>query len=478
MFIYSVFVFSLFFSFNGNAESTLRDFVTELLTANSKVLESQTLFKQSKIDLKLHKASQNWSLFYDMGLKDSKLESAPFFTSSPQKNYNYTLGVKKNWYNGGELILSNTANMTKGSNPFGGLNGEINGFTQSISYSLDFGANFLGRRIKKEFQVLQEKKNLNKKRWALIEDEKILELSLNFTQVKLAISNVDLNTEALERAKKRERLIRSRVQDGLKLKVDLYQSEITTQAQKEALFSSIVLKDQSLETLGKQVHRAIEEREMTAFDFKKNETIKKVLAQRGARKDNKSMIVLERQLAIVVSNLEISSYSRLPAIKMSASYLSNDYDSDLSKALDRGKIGADTREIQLSLNLNWSIGSESASLSKERYFLEESLIKRKKENLAKNILLSERTLLKKIEILNQNLESAQKRKSLARKVLKEYNKLYNRGRVDLDNVIRAEESLISTELSFVNFLSERNKASYQLAYLYGNISTYILGYKE
>ena len=75
--------------------------------------------------------------------------------------------------------------------------------------------------------------------------------------------------------------------------------------------------------------------------------------------------------------------------------------------------------------------------------------------------------------LDKNLASVTTRYSLAKKTLKEYNKLYNRGRADLDQVIRAEESLISTEESFIQYKSKREKLFYALMDLYGELQEFV-----
>lgn len=95
------------------------------------------------------------------------------------------------------------------------------------------------------------------------------------------------------------------------------------------------------------------------------------------------------------------------------------------------------------------------------------------DKLKLNFLKSEESLLTQIDLLEKNLVSVKSRKDLALVALQEMTKLYNRGRADLDQVIRAEESLINTEKSFVQYLAQREGLIYKLASLYGTLEEYL-----
>jgi len=65
-----------------------------------------------------------------------------------------------------------------------------------------------------------------------------------------------------------------------------------------------------------------------------------------------------------------------------------------------------------------------------------------------------------IVILKTNLVSINKRLELASMALDEYTKLYARGKADLDQVIRAEEDLINTQKSKIQYLSQINNLNF------------------
>lgn len=460
----------LLFPLFAQASSGLQKFSRELILVNSRVLENKANVEKSDLDIELHRAAKNWAVFYDFEYDKNKLESPPTFSSNPATSFSHSLGVSKSWYHGGTLTFSNNLTTTEGKNFFSSF-GEIHGLSQSLSYELDLGANFLGRNTSLEKEILVETTYMMNDLYSSVKEEELFTLAVNYTQAKLALAMERLDSEALVRAKKRERLIRKRVKDGLKLKVDLYQAEMSTKAQVEAVASSKVMKETALETLGKQLHRKVKQGEISRYNFTKTNA---KIPQKKLSSRNKSLEVLKKKIDILNSSLKKNENSKWPDISLAATYISNDYDQNRSTALSDGLIGSDTNEIKVGVNLSWSLGNEPANLNEAKYRIDKNVLRKQKRNMEENISLTENLLKKKLKSLEKNIDSVKLRKKLARRALGEYNKLYNRGRADLDSVIRAEEGLINTEKAFANYLSERDRTRFQLAYLYGDITNYIM----
>jgi outer membrane protein len=466
-------IISLLITSNSYGVVSLAKLTQELLSQNNEILSAQASYENSKLDVELHNAEKNWGLEYDLGYNDSKLKSSIFYAAAPTETTNHSLSLSKNTYHGGQFSLSNTLSIVKGTNLFTKIFSDISGFSQTAAYSLDLGANFFGRQARAEKKILQETEMLEKNESDKINDQQILSLALGFTQARLAMAMEELDSEALSRAKKREQLIRKRVSDGLKLKVDLYQAEMSTKAQVEAFSSSGIFKDSSYETMGKLLHREVGQADVLGFNF---DNIERKMPNATELTKNNSLEIIKEKLKIIDTRVAKANFGTLPSISLSTAYISNGYNSEVSKAFSEGALGSNSNAFQIGLNLVWSIGSEPANLKKSQYMVSRKLLAKQKENLEKNLALTESILRKRIAILNKNLESVKLRKVLARKALTEYNKLYNRGRADLDSVIRAEESLILTEKTFVSYLAERDKASYQIAYLYGDLQNYVEHY--
>ena len=76
-------------------------------------------------------------------------------------------------------------------------------------------------------------------------------------------------------------------------------------------------------------------------------------------------------------------------------------------------------------------------------------------------------------LLKLNFSMAKERLSISRRVLKEYTRLYRVGKSDLDQLIRAEESLINTEKSLLNYYILYENQLLNLASLYGKTIEYL-----
>ena len=103
------------------------------------------------------------------------------------------------------------------------------------------------------------------------------------------------------------------------------------------------------------------------------------------------------------------------------------------------------------------IGSRPARLEKSKSAVEKNYTQKRKEKLESNVKITETFFQEQISLLEKNLVSGKARRGLSQSALKEYNKLYNRGRADLDAVIRAEEALISTEKQFVQTMAKEKQ---------------------
>ncbi|MBT7610017.1 MAG: TolC family protein [Bacteriovoracaceae bacterium] len=469
--IITVTYFFLLNTYPAQANNPLSKLASDLMSNNSDILANETDVEKARLDVKLHSAAMNWAMSYNYLYNDSKLENSFFYTSSPSETNSHSLGLSTSFYHGGRFSLSNDISTTEGVNSFTSVNSTTHSFSQTAAYTLDLGANFLGRQSRLEKEILEETELLTERLSSQVRDEQLLNLALGYTHARLAMAMETLDFEALERSKKREALIRKRVRDGLKLKVDLYQAEMSTRAQVEAVASSKVLKESSYEIIGKLVHRPVNTDDINSFNF---ENFQMQVPDATDLKLNNTLEIIKKRLNVIESTEQNANNLKLPTIELSTAYVSNDYDASSSEALKKGSIGSKNNAFQVGVNLTWSIGSKTASLMTTKYLREKRLLEKQKLNIENNITLSESMLKIRIETLNTNLKSAKVRKILARKALKEYNKLYNRGRADLDSVIRAEEKLINTEKTFVAYLAERDKACYQLSYLYGGIKRYIL----
>jgi len=453
------------------AASKLSDFSKEFLGINQNIDQQSISAEQAEIDVQLIDAYRTWSLFYEGSLEDDSLESSSTLRSNPSETMVQTLGVTKSFDWGGSLSFSNSMSSIQGSNFFGTLNGKTYGFSQTLSYSQDIGQNFFGANDKREIKEAELGASLQKILLTSEKEQGLLRLTTAWTDAKLALALLNLQNEALERAKRREVLVSKRVRDGLKERVDLYQAQGSRELQIEELRNSEIALRRSLESLGKELHRDVDKKEVAAFDF--NPEIQSLMPQ-GQISTNNQIKVLETRMEILSSTLERKDNSLMPDISLTGSYTSNDFDSQNGEAISNGMIGSDTKETSIGVSLTWPIGSRPAKLEKSKAIIEKNYTQKRKEKIQKNVEITEEFLRNQITLLEKNLVSGKKRRELAQRALREYNKLYNRGRADLDAVIRAEEALITTEKQFVQSMAGRSKVLFQLAYLYGSLGNYVM----
>ncbi len=455
----------------AQAATKLSDFSKEFLGINQNIDQQTISTKQSEINVELIDAYRYWSLFYQGSLDDNSLESSTSLRSNPVKTTNHTLGLTKAFDWGGSFNFSNTMTSLEGSNFFGTLNGKTYGFSQTVSYTQDIGQNFFGANDRREIKEAELGVELQNTLLTTEKEKGLLRLTSAWVDAKLALALLNLQNEALDRARRRENLVSKRVRDGLKERVDLYQAQGSRELQIEELRNAEIALKRSLETLGQELHRTVTKKEVAAFDF--NPVIKSLMPE-GQIETNNEIKALQTRLEILNSTLERKNNDLLPDISLTGSYTSNDYDPTNSEALSKGKIGSGTRETSIGINVTWPLGSRPAELEKSKANIEKTYTEKRKQKLSRNVEITEDFLQNQISLLEENLVSGKKRRGLAQKALNEYNKLYNRGRADLDQVIRAEEALISTEKQFVQSMAGRSKVLFQLAYLYGSLGNYVM----
>lgn len=453
----------------SSSSASMRDLVQEYLDSNSTVLKSKAQIETSFLNISSVEAQKIWSLTYAGAKEKDNLEQLSALATRDTSTTTHFLSLGKGFNWGGELAINNT--MLTYETP--SSTQATNGFTQGFSYTQDLGSNFLGRSYYSELETAESSHASTK---ALVQHNMqaaLFGFANAYSQAKLNISLLKLQESAKVRAKRRKELIQRRVRDGLKEKVDLIQARIELLASEEQVKTAQMQRKISLVNLSNALHRDVSRKEVEPFDIK---VLDMNSIPAGNSSGNLEIISLENKIDALKSSKSKVDYSFWPTINAGIEYNVNDYDAQKSTAVDEGMlIGSRTAdETKLSLNLLWSIGSESQKVARAKNNIELKTTEMETSKLKLNFLKSEESLLTQIQLLEKNLVSVKGRKELTKKALKEMTKLYNRGRADLDQVIRAEESLINTERNFVQYLAQRESLIYKLASLYGTLGEYLL----
>ncbi len=458
-----------FFTFSSIANASLRELVQEYLKSNSTVLKSKAQIDTSFLNISSVEAQKIWSLTYAGNREDDNLEQVRAFATRDTTTTTHLLSLGKGFNWGGEFALNNT--LVKYESPTSAQ--ASNGFVQGFKYTQDLGANFLGRSFYSELKTAEQTHDSTEAQIKHNLQSSLYGFATTYSQAKLNLSLLKLQEAALDRAKRRKELIRRRVRDGLKEKVDLIQARIELLSAEEQVKSAQMRRKTSLESLSNALHRDVTRKEVEPFDARMLD-MRTIPA--GNSSGNLEITSLEKKVEALKTSKENVNYSYWPTVNAGLEYNVNDYDTQKSTAIDEGMLlgSRNASETILSLNAVWTFGNESQKIARAKNNIELRTAEMEKDKLKINFLKSEESLLTQLELLEKNLKSVKARKDLAKKALKEMTKLYNRGRADLDQVIRAEESLINTERNFVQYLAEREGMIFRLASLYGTLEEYLL----
>ncbi len=444
-------------------------------------LEKGSLNESQRMDLEISALekestyySKSWSLSLSGENTKSKLERSSSLLISnatllpnDTETTSYNLTLSKDFFTGTEVSLSNTlVDFTNNVN----LSQNNKGFTQTISLEQDLWNNFLGRRDSLSLDIAEKTFEFQKKSADYTVETNLYTFVSEYLKAKLDKANVELKKAAHERTNKRLELIKRRVRDGLSEKVDLYSAQTLELASKESYMSEMISLQSSLESLSKKLHREITVENILNYSLKEESEILRV---DGKIEDNKNFLKTKKQIDYLVYSAKKADYAVYPSLVFGTSYSTNNYESSSSPISD-GVVGSDNNELTVGLTLTWNIGSKAEDLTKKATSIELNKVKMESRKILLTLKEQESSLLRRQKEVDVLLNSATKRLELANKTLKEYNRLYSRGRATLDQVIRAEEDLISTQQSYVNYLYLKDSNFSTLAYLRGKLEQAVI----
>ena len=450
-----------------NAFAAENSLLKEYLQNNSSVRAAKFYVDESRAGIDAVKAKKDLGFNFNSTYYDNSLDG----TLTQTKSLIHTLAFNKDFFWGGHAGFSNEYGKIKLRNSSLMTGYEKYDFAQVFSYTQDLGSNFFGITDRLELTIAEQNWQWNQ----LLADHNVAAGLLQFYQAylnaRLNRTLVDLEQKAWQRAVEREKLIRRRVRDGLREKVDLYQAEMAQKALKEGGKTAQINLNSSLRELSELLHRKLNETEIELFDM---DDLKLGQLPQGDWRLNKENLSLRKKVQLLEDSVRKVNYSFIPKIELASQYKTNKYDDQSGTAIDQGKLGGDNKEVTIALTISLPLGFGPQKAEKAKLFASLQSTRYEQEQKEHNLQNSEQLVQQQLEQLDQNISSVKDRLELADKVLREYNKLYNLGRADLDQVISAEEGLIGTEKSFIGYLVQRDNLLASLSFLYGNLGEYLL----
>ena len=383
---------------------------------------------------------------------DSDSATVVNFAAGKTTQYNFTL--TKLFKHGTQLSLENTFSNTI-QDPtriaiFGG-DPEVKQFIQTLSLNHSLTKNLLGKSYIYGEKVKDEESDIASINLSIEKESGIINFVKSYVNLMRSRDFLALQEAALIRAKKRKRLIDRRVKDGLNLKVDGLQAQMQLFNAKEQVESARQDFSKAREILSSLLHRPINENDKILKFGEGVSFLPKRIDNSG--ENNLRLKLLRKQKDVVNLNKKITSLNKKMDLDFSVSYQTNDFDTESSTVLDRGNLGGDRNVLTLALTASIPWGNKKA---KE----EHRQVKLSKQNIENAIVATTKNNQQKISEFRAQLVSLQKNVitselslKLAEKSLVEYNSLYRLGKVSLDQVLAAEESLIGGQKKFIGYLA-------------------------
>lgn len=456
------------------AQAGLKNIAKDFLENNAQVKVAESQISLAQLDLKAFELTRNTTLRWNSERNDNKLESFSAFAArfaggafrQPIETTQHSLSLNKGFEWGGTVAVDNTYQEF---NVPGAR--KIYGFTQGLTYTQNIGRDFFGRTFDLERNRLGFTAEFTEANSESTIQQSLLELVRNYFQAAQNKALVKLQGEAKQRAERRLALIRRRVKDGLREKVDRIQAEISLFRADENVKSAQQNFTSAVEALSTSVHRVVPADEIQSLS---DTEFQMTAIPQGKVEGNQNLKALNEQVKATEAGLDAADKAILPQVNLEVAARNNKFAPETGDAVTDGLIGGANHEFRVALNLNWALGSQPEKVEKTRALVNHQTTKLRLEKLTSDVFQSEKSIKDQINLLSENLESSKRRLELAKAALKEYNRLYSRGRADLDQLIQAEETLISTEINHVQYLSQREILIHSLAFLYGDLRDFLL----
>jgi outer membrane protein TolC len=463
------------------AWAELHDLVDDFYRQSIQLKLSEVNAEKAEQGLKAFESQLDWRLTANLNRSDSF--PAALFSFQSQRtidnSLDYSLSKATSW--GGqlnftqEIVQRDLSNWDSSNNVFNLPSTEPYQITNTISYTQDLARDFFGLRYGLDLEQQQKNLELSRIGKTFEEENQLFNLFSMYITAKYQKALVTLNQEAVKRAKTRLRTVKKRVRDGLSLKVDRYQAEKAMLASEEQLNSVEANLIDSLEQMNQSINQEVNAELILPYSLEHE-----IKPQLKTVTDYDNL-----EIKMALKNLEIAklAYRSLdralyPDINFQYSLSNNAIQGEFGDAFSDSQFGQTnkTEVFGLSLSIPLGFSKEEADLATQR--AEVQYQKHRSDMLAKRIMASINLMNRKYMVLKKNLESGRQRVRLAGLALKEQNRLYSLGKVDIDTVIRTEEDLINTQMTFISYVMNVEMTMASIAKLSGYFSDLFVEYRD
>lgn len=444
---------------------------------NSNRLKEISLNQQfSELDYSLNKNKYDWNLFADIGQTDSSLQNLFSFSSQRIIKNSKSLGISKDSFKYGSFQISHEQTEYDLSN---WSSGSLNSFNSdkvyeaknvfSYTYEILNDSNGLDWEI---IHLQNKAENLGNK-WT--EDQDHLDFYNAYLGVKHQIMLDRLYKEFKAKARKRVRLIRKRVKDGLSRSVDLNQANLALLNQEEQVLKNRAELRSKVAAIEEIIKIPIPESRYKEINWTYKEYKKYSKYLEGT-----SYTETERlKLLNKINEMNISKYDESigHSLGLSLSYAANAFDDQQGTAVD-DSLSSTTVDKAIALTYSIPLGLSNRSAVRKKMSLQKIKSDLSLRNRTGQLDVKVKVLNENIKRYNRGIKLNSEKIGFAEKVSKENRRLYYRGKVSFEETLRADENLINTKISFMSMMYLYESSIAELAFLNGNITSYLTAYRD
>lgn len=419
-------------------KASLRELIAITFKRNLNIEQARLEVENTAFDKEILESQFSLRLDLESKYIDSNFERDPFSLVSANTTWSNDLILSKSFSWGGELALATTHRQLspKASLPKSYL------FEQRLSFTQDLGRNFFGRALKDEVEAASLNKVVAQLELTNKEKEQLIGISSLYVEGASLQAIMLLEKAAIKRVQKRLSYVRRQVKDGIRERVDELRAR-----------ENLLARDTALRDLANRLWALREEMgalivgnaigvEFNSDGLEQDWT----KAWKGWHlKENVDRQILLKRLEVLNAQARSRRQKNSTDIKLVTSYGTNNWELNRSDAISDGFLGGENDEATVGIQVSFPWGNEASKAEFGKIEAQRMMLERYSKNWSSVLLNTATTLGERHKILADNLKTAIDRVNLARQALEAYNKLYSKGRVDLDQVITAEEQLIADQ---------------------------------
>ncbi len=446
---------------SSNVFADFKSLLADFLDNNKKIKSANLAPDLAQKQVDILWGSKQWYLSASGGknVTEGRTNTRPEedFAVGLFNNYNASIFKTFSW--AGELSFNNRVNLLNTN--------DTKLFIQDISYKQNFGNDFFGMKFRKEVAAAEYNAQKVAAQIKDVDQSLLQQFYMTYNSARLNKTFVERDLDAKKRAEVRRDSIKKRVNAGLLEKVDLQKATMGVMYAEEEVKSSQAKLEKDLEDLSSQLSRMVKEDEIPAYSFDGSKLPSDIT---GSVERNFKVEEIKFELSSLEKTIQKINMDFIPEIQAQGSWATNGSGATWSESLSNHNL-YDSDDVKFSgaislvMPLGWEVNralkaTKQIELNQKTYDL---------DYLMNELINVEKGLKTRISLVRKNIASGVERRLISIKALDETNKLYNRGRTYLDNVLISEETLTNTEKGIAGYIFNLEALLAQQAILYGKL---------